>query len=384
MLHFRSQPDDSTEKVLNPNKNARLLPGDELIVLAEDDNTYRPLKKPVATAAAPKGAVARPAGLSKEDVLIVGWQRGSESILKALDAQAVAGSRIYVLSLLDTAARRRHLKETGFDEAEDLKTVKVEHLEGDPSIQHVVEEALELIADQSEGAPLRRVIILSEMTLDAKPLDSDVHNLGALMLVRGLLQQQRQRHQQQQQGRGGGGGGGGGSQGVGAASPRRSGGGSEEGPAAGARAGSGAASPAVETTFTVETLDSRTQVALQKQKVQHLDAQFVHGDTFIARTLAMVAMQEDDQQITEELLSDHGNFLLVQTAAAYVTAGGEDLSFLDVAGRALEHGEILVGTMTGANDKIDVNPENKREQRRWAPTDRIVCISGAYGKRTSL
>ena len=130
----------------------------------------------------------------------------------------------------------------------------------------------------------------------------------------------------------------------------------------------------METTFTVETLDSRTQVALQKQKVQHLDAQFVHGDTFIARTLAMVAMQEDDQQITEELLSDHGNFLLVQTAAAYVTAGGEDLSFLDVAGRALEHGEILVGTMTGANDKIDVNPENKREQRRWAPTDRILHI----------
>lgn len=70
--------------------------GDHVIVIAEDDDSYAPLKEP---AALPEPGDACPPGISRrapERVLFCGWRRDMHDMIAVLDAFVYPGSELWL------------------------------------------------------------------------------------------------------------------------------------------------------------------------------------------------------------------------------------------------------------------------------------------------
>jgi Trk K+ transport system NAD-binding subunit len=81
---------------LNPRPDTRIEPGDEMVLIAEDDSTIRLAPTPVRPAA-PR-AIARPMRrrIRPERVLVIGWNARGIKIVKELDNYVAPGSRLQV------------------------------------------------------------------------------------------------------------------------------------------------------------------------------------------------------------------------------------------------------------------------------------------------
>lgn len=81
---------------LNPRPDTRIEPGDELILIAEDDSTIRLAPTPLRPAA-PR-LIARPMRrvIRPEQVLVIGWNARGTKIVKELDNYVAPGSRLQV------------------------------------------------------------------------------------------------------------------------------------------------------------------------------------------------------------------------------------------------------------------------------------------------
>jgi ion channel POLLUX/CASTOR len=81
---------------LNPRPDTRIEPGDDLILLAEDDSTIRLAPSPVRPGA-PR-TIVRPVrrGVRQERMLVIGWNARGVKIVKELDNYVAPGSRLQV------------------------------------------------------------------------------------------------------------------------------------------------------------------------------------------------------------------------------------------------------------------------------------------------
>src|SRR3954447_8626915 len=81
---------------LTPRSDTRIEPGDELILLAEDDSTIRLAAAPLRPAA--PHAIARPVRhqIRPERLIMIGWNVRSVKIVKELDNYVAPGSRVQV------------------------------------------------------------------------------------------------------------------------------------------------------------------------------------------------------------------------------------------------------------------------------------------------
>ena len=81
---------------LNPRPDTRIEPGDEVILIAEDDSTIKLAPAPVRPAA-PR-TIVRPVrrGVRPEQILVIGWNARGVTIVKELDNYVAPGSRLQV------------------------------------------------------------------------------------------------------------------------------------------------------------------------------------------------------------------------------------------------------------------------------------------------
>jgi hypothetical protein len=73
---------------LNPPNDLIFEVGDELLVLAEDDDTYEPMEEDCMPVLHSKGPIRSPKAQTPERVLFIGWRRDMDALLQALNGYA--------------------------------------------------------------------------------------------------------------------------------------------------------------------------------------------------------------------------------------------------------------------------------------------------------
>lgn len=114
---------------LNPSGARRLMEGEALLVLAEDDDTYSPMDEPanvnhvMPDFEPPKGEVER--------ILICGFRRDLKQMLKVIDEQVVEGSELHWLHPLTSEEALSRLFDADESPDELLRQLKLIPIEGD-------------------------------------------------------------------------------------------------------------------------------------------------------------------------------------------------------------------------------------------------------------
>jgi hypothetical protein len=80
---------------LNPPNDLIFEVGDELLVLAEDDDTYEPMEEDCMPVLHSKGPIRSPKAQTPERVLFIGWRRDMDALLQALNGYAYLHLCIY-------------------------------------------------------------------------------------------------------------------------------------------------------------------------------------------------------------------------------------------------------------------------------------------------
>ena len=160
------------EVMLAPPEDLVLGEGDELLVLAEDNDTYAPGAPERAVPSAP-GSWTPPLPRA-EKVLFCGWRRNLHHMIAELESYVPAGSELTILAQVDEQARRRLAEEVGQAENLDIKHVSGNPLSRKDLTARGIEDfdAVLILAGDEEGTAT----------------DADARTLQTLLLVRDIRQ----------------------------------------------------------------------------------------------------------------------------------------------------------------------------------------------------
>ncbi|KAJ6952671.1 ion channel CASTOR-like [Populus alba x Populus x berolinensis] len=109
-----------------------------------------------------------------------------------------------------------------------------------------------------------------------------------------------------------------------------------------------------------EILDPRTKNLLSMSKI----SDYVLSNELVSMALAMVAEDQQINDVLEELFADEGNELQIRQADLYLNEG-EELSFYEVLLRARQRREIVIGYRAANAEKAVINPPAKSERRSF-------------------
>nr|TKS16439.1 hypothetical protein D5086_0000023390 [Populus alba] len=98
------------------------------------------------------------------------------------------------------------------------------------------------------------------------------------------------------------------------------------------------------------------------------------SNELVSMALAMVAEDQQINDVLEELFADEGNELQIRQADLYLSEG-EELSFYEVLLRARQRREIVIGYRAANAEKAVINPPAKSERRCWSLKDVFVVIA---------
>jgi len=304
--------------LLNPRSDRVTQRGEHLIVIAEDDNTYRPEPpRPIDVGPLPESEHRRS---FKERVLICGWRRDIRDILILLESIMQAGSEVHMMThCVPVESRNLHLLEEGLD-VSSLTNIRLVHHAGNTSVRR----RLETIPLESFSS----CMIFADQAFEQDTMHADSHSLATLLLIRDIQ------------------------------STRYS------------RPPGGTPCPII-----CEILDSRTQKTIAGHRNLSLSSDFVQSNKLVAQILAMVAEQRKVKLILDELLGVGGVSLLVVPPQLYACPG-EVVSFFTLAKRASRMDAILIGYQKrGCIEKTVLNPARKHEPQVWDSFD-LAIIAG--------
>jgi len=170
------KPKDGTP-IVNPPDSSIFHEGDELMVLAEDDDTYTITDTPhkVAPVRLPDW---QPSTEKPRNILFCGWRRDMDDMIKELDMTVPAGSKLWLMASVPVNERRTRLTESGRSGEEGLQNITLVHWEGDPTLRRHLEH-MPLEAFDS-------VLILADETLGSDMQAADSQSLATLLLVRDI------------------------------------------------------------------------------------------------------------------------------------------------------------------------------------------------------
>lgn len=119
-----------------------------------------------------------------------------------------------------------------------------------------------------------------------------------------------------------------------------------------------------------EILDPRTKNLLSMSKVSN----YVLSNELVSMALAMVAEDQQINNVLEELFAEEGNEMHIRQTDLYLREG-EELSFYEILLRAQQRREIVIGYRFANAERAVINPPAKSERRRWSLKDVFVVIA---------
>ncbi|KAJ6383529.1 hypothetical protein OIU78_026923 [Salix suchowensis] len=161
--------------ILNPEDSYVLQEGDEVLVIAEDDDTYAPAALPtVWRGSLPKDfIVPKPA----ERILFCGWRRDMEDMIMVLDAFLAQGSELWMFNDVQEKEREKKLIDGGLDLSR-LENIQLVNRVGNT----VIRRHLESLPLQSFDS----ILILADESVEDSAMQADSRSLATLLLIRDI------------------------------------------------------------------------------------------------------------------------------------------------------------------------------------------------------
>lgn len=326
--------EDSGKIILNPDDNYVLQEGDEVLVIAEDDDTYAPAPLPeVRRVDFPKVPE-----LPKypEKILFCGWRRDIDDMIMVLEAFLAPGSELWMFNEVPEIERERKLVDGGLD-ISGLGNIKLVHREGNAVIRRHL-ESLPLETFDS-------ILILADESLEDSVVHSDSRSLATLLLIRDI-QSKRLPYKDTK-----------------STSLRLAG----FSHSSWIREMQQASDKSI---IISEILDSRTRNLVSVSRI----SDYVLSNELVSMALAMVAEDKQINRVLEELFAEEGNEMCIKPAEFYLF-DQEELCFYDIMIRGRQRGEIVIGYRLANSERAITNPPNKSKPRKWSLDDVFVVIS---------
>ncbi len=301
----RADPAAEPRLLINPSDALVIEPGDELLCLAEDDNSYAPATPVAASSVAlPDWA---PPEQHPEHILFCNWRRDLEDIVVELDRFVAPGSTLTIMAELPIEERAQRLADSGIGELENL------------SLQHAVGSPVRKADIKALGVEqFDSVIVLADEAFESAPQEADLCALVTLLLIRDLRSRSNK--------------------------------------------------PAL--SLISEIGDPRTKLLVAVAQI----SDYVVSSELISKYLAQMAEHAVLRELWDELLSAGGTEVYLKDIARYVEPD-EPINFWQLADRARERGETLLGWRRGDAIEPLLNPTDKTERLRFAKGDKAVVIA---------
>lgn len=306
---------------LCPEDGMVLTAADELLVLAEDDDSYAPSGERLygrpGRGAPPASCASPQKKRAPETVLVIGWRRDLYDLICELDTYLPQGSELILLAELPLDKRERELTRGKFRPDGGAVSLLFDNLQ----IKHSVttsEENAEKLRVALDGAryAVTSILILVDETMEGDAKSADSLTIATLLCLRRIYQMR------------------------------------------------GTRPPPL----MAEILESQTRALLTRTDL----CDHVMSTSLIARVLAMVAEEPGLTALFEELFSEEGVEICVRPAREYVAPGRESVSFWELSRRARKCGDIAIGYKI-AEGAVTLNPP-KDEPIRWEKDDRIIIL----------
>ncbi|CAO2195393.1 unnamed protein product [Urochloa humidicola] len=319
--------------LMNPDDEYVLRDGDEVLVIAEDDDTYAPAPIPEVN----KGFLPNIPTPPKypEKILFCGWRRDIHDMIMVLEAFLAPGSELWMFNEVPEKEREIKLTDGGLDIC-GLTNIKLVHKEGNAVIRRHL-----------ENLPLETfdsILILADESVEDSIVHSDSRSLATLLLIRDIQSKRLPSKELK--------------------SPHRYNGFCHS---SWIREMQHASDKSI---IISEILDSRTRNLVSVSKI----SDYVLSNELVSMALAMVAEDKQINRVLEELFAEEGNEMCIRSAEFYLYEQ-EELSFFDIMVRAREREEIVIGYRLANTDQAIINPEHKSEIRKWSLDDVFVVIS---------
>ncbi|XP_044945900.1 probable ion channel CASTOR isoform X2 [Hordeum vulgare subsp. vulgare] len=320
--------------ILNPDDCYVLQEGDEVIVIAEDDDTYTPAPLPKVKEAVYIDIVRHERNSQK--ILLCGMRRDIDDMIVVLDAFLAPGSELWMFNDVPEIDRERKLIDGGLDFSR-LENITLVHREGNAVIRRHL-ESLPLESFDS-------ILILADESVEDSAIQADSRSLATLLLIRDI-QAKRLPYKEA----------------IGSDGFRRS---LSEGSWMGEMQQASDKSVIIS-----EILDPRTKNLLYMSKI----SDYVLSNELVSMALAMVAEDRQINYVLEELFAEQGNELQIRQSDLYLRED-EELNFFEVMLRARQRKEVVIGYRLEDAERAIINPPDKVSRRRWSPKDVFVAIA---------
>eukprot|EP01018_Ginkgo_biloba_P015581 Gb_17779 [translate_table: standard] len=353
--------------ILNPDDDYVLREGDEVLVIAEDDDSYAPGPLPqvrevrlVDITRPPKKpqkillcgwrrdiddmVVVRRGFLPKvvcpqkfpERILVCGWRRDIHDMIMVLDAFLAPGSELWMFNEVLEREREKKLIDGGLDLSR-LENITLVHREGNAVIRRHL-ESLPLETFDS-------ILILADESVEDSVVQADSRSLATLLLIRDI-QSKRLPYRETKV-------------------PQVHRAGYSE------SSWIGEMQQASDKSIIIsEILDSRTKNLLSVSKI----SDYVLSNELVSMALAMVAEDKQINRVLEELFSEEGNEMYIRHAEFYLH-DQEELNFYEIMVRARQRNEIVIGYRLASAERAVINPPNKGVNRKWSLGDAFVVLA---------
>lgn len=362
--------------LLKPPNDRRVKAGESIIVLAEDDDTYRPeAPEEIEIGDLPSPREERK---KKEKILFCGWRRDIRDILLCLDQLVVPGTEVHTMThLIPIEKRNAVLLDEGLD-VSTLERIRLVHHKGNTSVRRKLEQ-LELSSYNS-------CMIFADQAFESDSMHADSHSLATLLLIRDLQAYWRgeeaaqlaktlplERRQSVLDSRSD-------RQSTRSTSTPDD---ADQWPPQSTSSSNLALQEAESCPIVCEILDCRTVKTITENKHVSLASEFCQTNKLIAQLMAMVAENRSVKQLLDELLGATGCKISVRPSSRYVRPG-EEVSFNVLAKRALHFSELALGyQLRHSLAGTELNPTKKSQPRNgWEAYD-IAILEGLGQLRQS-
>ncbi|KAG7537319.1 CASTOR/POLLUX/SYM8 ion channels protein [Arabidopsis suecica] len=322
--------------VLNPSDDYVLKEGDEILVIAEDDDTYAPGSLPdVRMCPFPK---MQDPPKYPEKILFCGWRRDIDDMIKVLEALLAPGSELWMFNEVPDQEREKKLTDAGLNISK-LVNIKLVHRQGNAVIRRHL-ESLPLETFDS-------ILILAEQSLENSIVHSDSRSLATLLLIRDI-QSKRLPYKDAK-----------------SSALRISG----FPNCCWIRKMQQASDKSI---VISEILDSRTKNLVSVSRI----SDYVLSNELVSMALAMVAEDKQINRVLKELFAEKGNELCIRPAEFYIY-DQEEVCFYDIMRRARQRQEVIIGYRLAGMEQAVINPTDKSKLTKWSLDDVFVVIASS-------
>ena len=353
--------------IINPPDDLILSEGDEVLVLAEDDDSYSVNSEaPEFSEILLQDRKVPRLERTQERMLFCGWRRDMADMIMELDFDVQPGSELWLFNMVPVQERTWMLMDAGNKAQLRVKNLRIRHAVGNPTSRRQL-LSLQEVSDGTDGFEMGErtghrvelsyfssILILSDSTkgdLEQDVEASDSRSLATTLGIQDIQQSSMLRM---------------------ASLGRKL-----------------ELFPPIS-----EILDIRTA-----KQMQLISQGYVMSNHLVASYLAMVSEDRSVNKIYRELLSCRGSEIQVVRVADYIRVQqAETLSFWEISRIMRSFNDLLIGYIahqTGRSKELRrgltlqdtegceilLNPTEKNVARLWNPEDRLIIISLCHRAR---